>query len=123
MARTHLEAGHDVLVCQFVGRLELVEALDQLAASIGVRFVEVALVATITEAAGRFRRRSRDDSRPEHQDAAFLLDRAEGRQALDDMDVRLKDVTGSRPDTRRVVVVDGDLEETYRGLLLAIGPR
>ena len=41
MALTHLQAGHDVVVCQFLGRLEFVEVLDQLAAATGVPFVEV----------------------------------------------------------------------------------
>ena len=66
MARTHLQAGHDVLVCQFLGRLEFVDVLDQLAAVTGVPFVEVALVTRVDEAAERFLRRSRDESRPEH---------------------------------------------------------
>lgn len=120
MARTHLQAGHDVLVCQFLGRLEFVEVLDQLAAAIGVPFVEVALITRVDEAAERFRRRAEDDSRPEHGDAAILLDRAGGPAALDEMHSRLEVVISSRPNTRRVEVVDGDLEETYQGLLRAI---
>jgi predicted kinase len=121
MARVHLQAGHDVLVCQFLGRLDFVEALDQLAEATGVLFVEVALVTPVAEAAERFLRRAGDDNRPEHRDAAILLDRAGGPDALADMQDRLDDVVGNRPNTRRVVVVDGDLEETYRGLLRAIG--
>ncbi len=121
MARTHLEAGYDVLVCQFLGRLEFVEALDQLATAIGVPFVEVVLVTTIAEAAGRFRERTGGGSRPEHEEAAILLDRAGGPEALAEMCGRLEDVVTSRPTTRRVVVVDGDLDQTYQGLLRAIG--
>jgi predicted kinase len=117
MAQTHLQAGHDVLVCQFLGRLEFVEVLDQLATAIGVPFIEVVLVATVDEAAERFLRRSEDDSRPEHFDAAVLLDRAGGPDALSEMQARLEFVAGSRPNTRRVDVVDGDLEGAYQGLL------
>ena len=120
MAQTHLQAGHDVLVCQFLGRLEFVEVLDQLAAAIGVPFLEVALITRVDEAAERFLRRSEDDSRPEHSDAAILLDRAGGPDALAEMHSRLEDVVSSRPKTRRVEVIDGDLEETYQGLLKAI---
>jgi predicted kinase len=120
MAQTHLQAGHDVLVCQFLGRLEFVEVLDQLAAATGVPFVEVALVTRIGAAAERFRRRSEDDSRPEYSDAAILLDRAGGLDALVEMHDRLEDVVSSRLNTRRVDVVDGDLEETYQRLLRAI---
>ena len=120
MAQTHLQAGHDVLVSQFVGRLQFVEALDHLAAAIGVPFVEVALITRVDEAAERFRRRSEDDSRPEHSDTAILLDRAGGPDALAEMHSRLEDVISSRPNTRRVEVVDGDLEETYLGFLRTI---
>lgn len=120
MARTHLQAGHDVLVCQFLGRLDFVEVLDQLAAVTGVPFVEVALVTKVDEAANRFLGRSIDESRPEQSEAATLLDRAGGPAALAEMRTRLEDVVSSRPNTCRVVVVDGDLEETYQGLLRAI---
>jgi predicted kinase len=89
MAQTHLQAGHDVLVCQFLGRLEFVEALDQLAAAIGVPFVEVALITRVDETAGRFLRPSEDDLRQEHNDAAILLDRAGGPGALAEMNARL----------------------------------
>jgi predicted kinase len=121
MAQTHLEAGHDVLVCQFLGRPDFVETLDQLAADAQVPFVEVALVTSIQEATDRFRRRSGDESRQEHLDAAVLLDRAGGPDVLVEMCARMEDVVSARPNTRRVVVIDGDLEETYRGLLRAIG--
>ena len=117
MARTHLQAGHDVLVCQFLGRLEFVEALDQLAAAIGVPFVEVALITRVDETVGRFLRRSEDDLRQEHSDAAILLDRAGGPGALAEMNARLEVVVSSRPITRRVDVFDGDIEKTYQGLL------
>jgi predicted kinase len=120
MARTHLRAGHDVLVCQFLGRPDFVETLDQLAADTGVPFIEVALVTSISEAADRFLRRSGDESRPEHKDAAILLDRAGGPDALTGLYTRLEGVVSSRPNTRRVGVVDGDLEETYQGLLRTI---
>ena len=120
MAQTHLQAGHDVLVCQFLGRLEFVEMLDQLTAAIGVPFVEVVLVTTVDEAAERLARRSEDDSRPEHADAAILLDGAGGTEGLAEMDSRLEHVVGSRPNTRGVDVLDGDLEGTYLGLLRAI---
>jgi predicted kinase len=117
MAQTHLRAGHDVLVSQFLGRLEFVEVLDQLAAVVEVPFVEVALETGIDDAAERLLRRSGDRSRPEHVDAAKLLDASGGPDALIEMHARLENVVLARPNTRRVSVVDGDLEETYQVLL------
>ena len=123
MVGTHLRAGHDVLVCQFLGRLDFVEDLDRLAADGGSPFVEIALVTGVDDAAERIRRRSEDRSRPEHEDAAVLLDRAGGPDALAEMQARLEHVVVSRPNTRRVVVVDGDLEQTYLDLVRTIGHR
>lgn len=120
MTRTHLQAGHDVLVCQFLGRPDSVEELDQLAAAVGVPFVEIALTTGVGETAERLLRRSGDDSRPQRRDAAVLLDRAGGPDVLTEMDARLERVVRSRPKTRRVHVVEGDLEGTYLGLLRAI---
>ena len=120
MAQTHLHAGHDVLICQFVGRIHFVEVLDQLATDTGVPFIEVVLTTGIDEAAERLVGRSGDNSRPEHKDAAILLGRAGGPEALAEMATRLEDVVSFRPNSRRVVVVDGDIEDTYQGLLQAI---
>ncbi len=120
MAQTHLEAGHDVLICQFLGRPDFVETLDRLAADTGVPFVEVVLTTGIDEAAERIHHRTGDHSRPEYRDAAVLLDRAGAPGALVEMSARLEEVVSSRPDTRRVAVVDGDIEETYQALLRAI---
>jgi predicted kinase len=120
MAQAHLHAGHDVLVCQFLGRLEFVEFLDQLATAVGVPFVEVVLVTAVDETAERFLQRSEEGRRPEDGDASILLDRAGGTEVLAEMYSRLEDVVRSRPNTLTVEVVDGDVEETYLGLLRAI---
>lgn len=41
-AREHLAHGHDVVVPQFLGRVEFVDALDRLAAEVSVEFHELA---------------------------------------------------------------------------------
>jgi hypothetical protein len=45
---------------------------------------------------------------------------AGGPLALAEMHSRLEGVASSRPNTLKVDVIDGDLEETYHGLLRAI---
>jgi predicted kinase len=120
MARTHLRAGHDVLVSQFVGRLEFVEVLDRLAVAVRVPFVEVVLETGIDEAAERLVLRAGDRSRPEHGDAARLFEAAGGPEALVGMHARVGEVVRARPHTHRVSVVDGDLEQTYQALLLVL---
>jgi predicted kinase len=41
MARTHLAAGHDVFVPQFLGRVDFITELERLADQCDVRFVEI----------------------------------------------------------------------------------
>jgi hypothetical protein len=42
-ARTHLEAGHDVIIPQFLARAEFVEQIEQLAADVDAEFHEIVL--------------------------------------------------------------------------------
>jgi len=46
MARTHLTAGHDVVIPQYLGRLPFLHQLDQLAASTGIPLHEFVLLDT-----------------------------------------------------------------------------
>lgn len=46
MARTHLGAGHDVVIPQYLGRLPFLHQLDQLAAATGVTLHEFVLLDT-----------------------------------------------------------------------------
>jgi predicted kinase len=64
MCGTHLGAGHDVLVPQFLGRPEFVLALERVAAGAGVPFVEIALVLGPERAAQRVAQRSARPERP-----------------------------------------------------------
>jgi predicted kinase len=56
-ARTHLIAGHDVVIPQYLGRLEFVSQLSDLAADVGARFHEVVLMdskeSSVARGAGR----------------------------------------------------------------------
>ncbi|MDQ2739807.1 MAG: ATP-binding protein [Actinomycetota bacterium] len=62
MARVHLQAGHDVIVPQYLGRLEFVGMLEAVAVEVGARFVEFALISDSDDVVRRFQRRS-DTSR------------------------------------------------------------
>lgn len=63
MARVQLTAGRDVLVPQFLGRLDFVLELEHLAGQVGADFVELALLSSPQDAADRFVRRSARPSR------------------------------------------------------------
>jgi predicted kinase len=61
MASTHLAAGADVIVPQFLGRADFVIELETIAASVGADFYEVVLVSSPQEASERFESRSTSD--------------------------------------------------------------
>jgi predicted kinase len=60
MIRTHLGAGHDVVLPQYVARTEFVDRLAATAAAIPARFGHVLLVADRTVALRRYRSRATD---------------------------------------------------------------
>jgi predicted kinase len=117
MARVHLAGGRDVLVPQFLGRLDFVLELERLADEVGAEFVEVVLLSDPQDAVDRFVRRSRRPEAASHRDAAALQDRMGGIGALPAMYARLLEVVAGRPRTRVVRTVDGELESAYRDLL------
>lgn len=99
MAATHLRAGHDVVVPQFLGRPEFVDRLAATAATVGVPFVEVALV---TDAAtGRARFDARGD----------VPQLAGARETWEQMHDRLGALLAQRPHTH-VVGAGGDVAAT-----------
>jgi hypothetical protein len=117
MARVQLLAGRNVVIPQFLGRLDFVLALEQLCNDVRAEFIEVVLLAEPQDVAQRFVRRSARPHIDEHRDAAALLERSGGLQALPGMYDRLIQVVASRPQTRAVVTVDGQIEQAYRDLL------
>jgi len=121
MARVHLAAGHDVVVPQFLGRLEFVLELEQLAGQLGVPFVEVALVSDAQEVRERFARRTAAADRPAHRDADALLARSGGPEALGEMSDRLLAVIAARPRTTVITSYPGQVDRAYEELLAVIG--
>lgn len=120
MARAQLLAGRDVLVPQFLGRLEFVETLQQLAVDVTAEFIELALVSGRDEALRRFERRSSTSPDRAHRDAAELQRRTGGREELAAMYDRMSAVITARPATRVITSVDGDEDGTYRDLCSAL---
>jgi predicted kinase len=123
MARTHLTAGRDVVVPQFLGRADFIHALARVAGEAGARFVEVALIVDPAEASRRFATRTRHSRLPRDRDAATLLDRSGGLDAFTRMQTQLEAVLTDRPTTRRLAARE-DVESVYHALqtLLAASP-
>jgi predicted kinase len=119
MIRTHLEAGLDVFVPQFLFRAPFIVELERAAAETGGRFVEIALVSSPQEAAARFEARS-SSADPNHQDAV-RLQQAAGAQSIEQLYVAMLEMLRERPGTVFVESAPGDIEGTLAGVRRALG--
>jgi predicted kinase len=119
LAEAQLSSGRDVIVPQYLGRIEFIERLDDLARRCGAEFVEVVLVTELTVSIERFRRR-RAELEPAgtpHPEADVA--EAEIEQIVRDAFDRLSAICDRRPAVQRVPA-GADLETTYLALLASI---
>ena len=118
MIRTHLEAGLDVVVPQFLFRLPFILELGRAASESGGQFVEIALISSPDEAASRFA--ARCDSRdPNHQDAV-RLQQAPGAQSIEELYAAMLEMLRDRPGTVFVDSVPEDIAGTFAALQRAV---
>jgi predicted kinase len=116
-ARTHLAAGHDVVVPQFVARPDFLDQLALVAAESGAEFYEIVLLDTKEHVLRRFADRSRAAADPTHVAAQEMLDRHGGVDELAAMYDRLLAVVAERPSAVVVPTASGDVRATYRDVL------
>jgi predicted kinase len=121
MARVQLSEGRDVLVPQFLGRVDFVVELQALGDDVGATFVEVALLADPHDLVRRFAHRTAQAASPEHAYAAALLARSGGTAALQQLHQQLLEVVARRPGTCTVQTTDGGVEQAYVNLLTHLG--
>jgi predicted kinase len=116
-ARTHLTAGHDVVIPQYLGRPEFLEQLENLARETGASFDEIVLIDSKASALRRFAERGRPAAGPV---AAQAHDRAGHRGGTDELSAmydRLIVLLASRPAARVVPTTSGQADQAYRDLL------
>ncbi len=122
-ARTHLAAGHDVIVPQLLADRGFLRQLDELADEAGVAFAELLLSDTPANTRRRFLART-DGARgpvdPAHLEAARQLDLSGGLEQLDRYHARLTELAPDRPNLRIVPSRDGEIEQTYAAVLAEI---
>ena len=108
LARTHLGAGHDVIIPQYVGRPEFIDQLQAVAAEIGATFLHVLLKDGHDAVVQRFRSRRAqlDADGLAHPQADVVA--AEIDIAVTDAQRRLAEMASSRPEIRVVDVTAGD---------------
>ena len=120
-ARAHLAGGHDVIVPQFLARVEFVEQVERLAYEVGADFHEIVLLDTRDNVLRRFAERGRTTGDPAHLDAARMLDRQGGLAELAAWYDRLLALVATRPAARIVHTEDGQVERAYRDILAHLG--
>jgi predicted kinase len=116
-ARTHLMAGYDVIIPQFLARAEFIEQIEQLAGEVGADFHEIVLLDSKEEVLRRFAERTRIAADPAHVQAHQMLQRHGGVAALSAMYDRLLDLIATRPAAKVIYSTDGGVEQTYQRIL------
>ncbi len=112
MAGEHLAQGFDVIVPQFLVREALILDLARVAVERAARFIELTLIVDRNVALATFAERSDAAMSRSHRDAAALVDRAGGLDALRAMHDDYEKFIGDRPTVKRVGVIEGDVEAT-----------
>nr|WP_240947851.1 AAA family ATPase [Planosporangium mesophilum] len=121
-ARTHLVAGHDVVIPQFLARPDFLERLEHLAREVNADFHEIVLLDRGEDALRRFTDRSRAAADPAHVEAQQMLDRMGGLAELSAMYDRLVSMLAARPAAKVVHTEDGQVERAYREVLELLRP-
>lgn len=120
MATQHLESGHNVIVPQFLGRLEFIGELAGVAAGSQARFVEIALWVDRAAAISAFVERSASPTTQAHIDAAELVKRSPRPDPVGAMYDEFVAVIGDRPRTVRIDVIRNDIEATFNSFCEAL---
>jgi len=120
----HLDAGRDVVMAQYFGRLGYIVLLEDLAREHDATFVEVILATSAALAIDRFRARRRAmNELGEHHPERDIADTDVEAFILDAVD-RLTRLPTARPASRIVpVALDTTEDEIYRRLLSVLGEK
>jgi predicted kinase len=116
-ARTHLAAGHDVVIPQFLGRLAFLEQLEQLADEAGAAFHEIVLLDSKENALRRFAERGQEAAGSAAAAAHQLADHRGGPGELSAMYDRLAFVIASRRTAKVVPTRSGQVRQAYQAFL------
>jgi predicted kinase len=117
MAATHLGAGHDVVMPQYLGRLSEIERFERLSHEAGAEFREVVLTDTKERSLERFGRRGEDDDDPWHRQVIDIVEREGGKSLLADMYDELTEVLRHRPSATILRSEADAVQSTYDALL------
>lgn len=119
MVKAHLAAGHDVVVPQYLGRTEFIDALERAAVEAGALFVHVILMDNVSQIVKRFRRRREDLAAAGVAHPQGDLGDADIEASVAEAVKRLNDIGAARPHVH-VVNLEGGADTAYSALLDAV---
>lgn len=122
MAKTHLLAGHDVIVPQFVGRVSELERFERIAGEADARFCHVVLMDTLDSCLRRFASRGATTGGRDLASVHAYVEHAGGEPMLAGMYGALGDVVRARLTSILVTSEDGAVGQTYDLLAAALEP-
>lgn len=120
MARTHLSAGHDVVMPQYLGRLEEIVKFAKVAQDSGASFVEIVLMDDKETALHRFAMRGESSATPWHSHVKQVVEENGGIELLSRMYDELTAVIVERPEARVVPTQHGLIDKAYADLVAAV---
>ena len=118
MASTHLAGGRDVIVPQYLARLDEIESFEKVADEQGAEFCEIVLLGGKAESIARFVRRKDDSAWGEHN--RRLVELQGGSAMLAAMYDQLMDIVELRPSAVVVRSEPDAVEDTYALLTQAL---
>jgi len=116
MARTHLGAGRDVVMPQYLGLVNEIERFEAAAAESGAAFCEVMLMDDKERSLDRFSLRGHGADSVWHAEVRRLVEQNGGRNLLADMYDRLGEVLQARSAYTVIRSESGAIAETYDAL-------
>jgi hypothetical protein len=122
MARVHLLGGRDVVIPQFVARVDLIGQLAQLADDAQARFVEILLLDTVAGIENRFRARRTALAGSAEQHPQHDVVPGQEAEVLDAALKALLRIAQQRPNTRVINTTDGQVG-AYQAVIDAVAHR
>jgi predicted kinase len=119
MVATHLDGGRDVVLPQYLGTVEEIAGVEELAREHGAGFREVVLLDDRESAIERFNRRAQDSDDPWIRHHHRLIEVGGGPVMLGTMFDNLMEVVRLRPAAVVVPSAAGAVRETYELLAKA----
>jgi predicted kinase len=122
MAATHLAAGRDVIMPQFLDSDDEIAGFRAVAEDTGSRFQEIVIMDTKQRAVARFANRGAGEDVPWHGQIKAIVEQGGGSQLLESMYDGLVGGLRKRPSATLIHSTHGALEETYANLMSVLAP-